>query len=119
MVLDIISVLSRAAEECPSPITSFVLRCTDRIQGLDFIPSQTFLFFRFRQGPEDPHADREAGVAQDIQEQHLPIRHTVSEQNMYRDQLKSHFQRKTEKSLYRLHSDKSQKNVIVGPYDSP
>ena len=35
------------------------------------------------------------------------------------EHIKSHFQRKTEKSLYRLHSDKSQKNVIVGPFDSP
>ena len=61
-----------------------ILLCTTWVHrsnlGLDFIPSQTFLFFRFRQGPEDPHADRAAGVAQDIQEQHLPIRHTVSEQ---------------------------------------
>ena len=33
--------------------------------------------------------------------------------------LKCHFRRKTEISQYKLHSDKSQNNVIVGPYDSP
>ena len=33
--------------------------------------------------------------------------------------VKSHFQEKTEISQYKLHSDKSQNNVIVGPYDSP
>ena len=32
---------------------------------------------------------------------------------------KCHFQEKTEISQYKLHSDKSQNNVIVGPYDSP
>ena len=33
--------------------------------------------------------------------------------------IKIHFRRKTEISQYKLHSDKSQNNVIMGPYDSP
>ena len=51
------------------------------------LPWQTFVVsylislpnFRLRQGPEDPHADREAGVAPNLQEQHVSIRYPVSE----------------------------------------